>query len=132
MEKQFCVSLEGTSTHQIAVGHTIRIVDVPHVLMVPLHDVRFHGAVAVVTKIFFCCPSKLMQSNLLWSTPICHPFSVPVVLVHSHKACLFCWAILSHMNLFYVLTKSLKSLGDEKKLSINVLSPMPELCKSNV
>jgi len=28
VEKQFRVPLEGTSTHRIAVGHTIRIVDV--------------------------------------------------------------------------------------------------------
>jgi len=60
-------------THQIAVGHMIRTVDITHVLVVPFHDVRFHRAVAVVTKISFCwwspckllvCPSKLMWSNL--------------------------------------------------------------------
>jgi len=32
----------------------IRIVDVTHVPVVPFHDVRFRGAVAVVTKISFC------------------------------------------------------------------------------
>jgi hypothetical protein len=33
VEKQFCGSLEGTLTQQIAVGHTIRIVGLPHVQM---------------------------------------------------------------------------------------------------
>jgi len=42
------------SIHQIAVGHMMRIVDVPHVSVVPLYTVRFHGAVAVVTKVSFC------------------------------------------------------------------------------
>jgi len=42
------------STHQIAVDHMIRIVDIPQVLIVPLHDVRFHRTVAVITKISFC------------------------------------------------------------------------------
>jgi len=42
------------STHQIAVSCTIRFVAVTHVLIVQFHDVRFHGAVAVVTEISFC------------------------------------------------------------------------------
>ena len=50
MEKQFRGSLEGMSTHQIAVGHTIRIVDVTHVQVVLFHDVRFHGVVGVIKK----------------------------------------------------------------------------------
>jgi len=64
-----------------------------------------------------------MQSNLPWSSPLCHPFSVSVVLVQSHRAYLFCWAVLCRMNLFYV--QVIKSLGDEKKLSINILCPKP-------
>ena len=39
---------------QIAVSHTIRIVDVTHVPVVPFHIVRFQGAFPVVTKISFC------------------------------------------------------------------------------
>ena len=54
VEKQLHDPLEVMSTHQIAVSHTIRIVDVTHVLVVPFHNVRFHGVVAVVTKISFC------------------------------------------------------------------------------
>jgi hypothetical protein len=97
------------------------------------HHVRFHGAVAVVTKISFCCwwvhvsqhvncPSKLMRSNLHWSCPLRHPFSVSVVLVQRHGACLFCWAVLPRMNLFYVCPSHQKVLRDKKKLSINILS----------
>jgi len=36
------------------------------------------------------CPSKLMRSDLPWSAPLCHPFSVSVFLVQSRGACLFC------------------------------------------
>jgi len=46
--------LEGTLTHRIAVGHTIRIVVIIHVPVLPFRGVRFHGMVALVTKIFFC------------------------------------------------------------------------------
>jgi len=66
-----------------------------------------------------------MRSNLPWSSPLCHPFSISVVLVQSHWACPFCWAALSHKNLFYVCPNHQKSLGDEKKLSINILCPKP-------
>jgi len=59
------------------------------------------GGSMLACKLLFC-PSKLMQSNLSWTSPLCHSFSVSVVLVHSHGACHFYWAILSHMNLFYV------------------------------
>jgi len=44
VEKQFCGPPEATPTHRIAVGHAIRIVDVPHVLVVLFRDVKFHGA----------------------------------------------------------------------------------------
>jgi len=49
------------------------------------------------------CPSKLMRSNLSWSSPLRHLFSISAVLVQSHRACLFCWTILFRMmNLFDV------------------------------
>jgi hypothetical protein len=53
VEKQFNGPLEGTSTHGIAVGHTVRNVDVTHVPVIPCHDLRLHGSFAVITKIPF-------------------------------------------------------------------------------
>jgi hypothetical protein len=53
MEKEFRVPLEGMSNHQIAVGHTIRIVDITPVPVVSFHNVRFHRIVAVFTKMSF-------------------------------------------------------------------------------
>ena len=47
-------------------------------------------------------PSKLMRSNLPWSSSLHHPFSVSVVSVQSPGPCLFCWAILSCVFLFYI------------------------------
>jgi hypothetical protein len=44
VEKQLHGPLEGMPTHQIAVSHKIRIVDVTHVPVVPFHDVNFHRA----------------------------------------------------------------------------------------
>ena len=43
-----------------------------------------------------------MRSNLLWSSPLRYPFLFSAVLVQSHGACVFVWAVLSHMNLFDV------------------------------
>ena len=65
------------------------------------------------------CPSKLMRSNL----PYFSPLSISLVLVQSHGACLFCWAALSHMHLFYVCPSHQKDLV--MKLSINILCPKP-------
>jgi len=48
--KNFCGCLKVTSTHQRAVSHTITIAEVTHAPFVPFHNMRFHGAVAVVTK----------------------------------------------------------------------------------
>ena len=52
--KHFGGPLEGMSAHRIAISHMIRIVAVTHVSVVPFHDVRFHGADAVITKTSFC------------------------------------------------------------------------------
>ena len=107
-------------------------------LVVTFHDVRCHGVVAVITKISFCwwwvhvihsackllvCPSNLMRSNHPWSSSLHHSFSVSVVLVQSHRACVVCWAVLSPMNLFYICPSHQEVLGDEKKLSMNILCP---------
>ena len=54
VEKQFRGPLEVMLTHRIAVGHTIWNVDENNVLVIPFHDVRLHGAVAVITEISFC------------------------------------------------------------------------------
>ena len=62
-------------------------------------------------------PSKLMRSNLTWSPPLRHPFSISIVLVQSHEACPFCWAVLSRMNLFYVGPSHQKVLGMKKNSS---------------
>ena len=103
----------------------------------PFHDFRFYGAVAVVTKISFCwwCVHVSMwtsclsfQSNAVKPPLVllCHPFSISVVLVQSQGACLFCWAVLYRLNLFYVCSSKKKnSLGNEKKLSVNILCPKP-------
>jgi hypothetical protein len=65
----------------------IRITDIPHMPVIPLHDVSVKSVVAVVKKISYCymlackllaCPSKLMQSNLPWSSPLCQPLSISV------------------------------------------------------
>ena len=57
------------------------------------------------------CPSKLMQSNHPWSSPLRYPFSISVVLVQRPRACLFCLAILSGMNLSYVCPSHQNSWG---------------------
>ena len=52
-----------------------------------------------------------MRSSLPWSTPLLHPVSLAVVLVKSHKACLF---VLGHtvlQELILCLPKSSKILG---------------------
>ena len=118
VEKQYYGPLVAMSIHQIAVGHTFRTVDVPHVPVVP-----FHRAVAVITKFapaggrsmlsckLLTCPSNLMRSNLPWSSPLRTPFSTSVVSTQSHKAGLFCLAVLSHMNLFYIRPSHQKVSG---------------------
>ena len=65
-----------------------------------------------------------MRSNLSWSSSLHHPFSVSVVSVQSQGACLFCWATLSCMFLFYVQVVR-KSWRWKKKLSINILCHKP-------
>jgi len=51
MEKQFCVPLQGVSTHQIAVGHMIRIVNVTPVPVVFFHDRGFMGQLLFSQKL---------------------------------------------------------------------------------
>jgi hypothetical protein len=130
--------LGATSTHWIAVGHTIRIVNVTHVPVLPFHDVRFHGAVAVVTKISFCCwwvhvsqhvnLSSVLQTNAVKPPLVLTLMSLLFIFSwfgSKSRGMSFYWTILYRMSLFYVCPKLSKSLGDEKKLSINILCPKP-------
>ena len=54
----------------------------------------------------FYCLSSIVQHLF----DLCHPFLISVRLVHSHGACLFCWAVLSHMNEFYICPSHQKVL----------------------
>ena len=49
--KKFRRPFKFTSTNRIAAGHTIRIVDLTYVPVIPFHVVR---AFAVVTELSFC------------------------------------------------------------------------------
>jgi len=101
--------------------------------VVPFYNVRFHGAVVVVTKISFCWWWVHVGQHLNFQTNVvkpplvltlCHPFSVSVVLVQSHGSCLLLGHTVPH-EFILCLSKSSKSLGDEKKLSVNILCSKP-------
>jgi hypothetical protein len=79
------------------------------------------GVSMLVCK-FLTWPSKLMWLDLPLCSPVCHPFSVSVVLVQIHRACLFCWAVFI-LRLF----KASKILRNERKLSVNILCPKPSI-----
>ena len=132
MEKQFRGPLEGTSTHRKVVGHRVRNVDVTRAgYTVPRFEASRHvcchhknslllvAAPCYSACKYLVCPSKLMWSNFPWSSPLCRPLSISVFLVQSQRACLFCWAVLSRMNVFFI------SVSRQKKLSINNLCPKP-------
>ena len=88
------------------------------------HKLPSAGFESMLACKLLICPSKLMQSNLLWSSPFHYPFSFSVVLVQSHGASLFCWAILSCMNLFYVCPSE-KSLRGWNDIVHKYLCPRP-------
>ena len=117
----------------------IRIVDVTHEPVVPFHDVRFHGAVAV-TKISFCWwwvhvsqyvnLSPVLPNLCGQTSPSPHPNITPFQFQ------LFWSKVTRHTRIssvgphcltrFYLTSvQTIKSLGDEKKLSINILCPKP-------
>jgi len=93
--------------------------------------VRFHRAVAVVIQTckLLVCPSKIMRSNLPWSSPLLNRF----------RNFSFFWGdkfrgvggmsfLLGHTVLHkFILrfSKTSKTLGGEKKLFINILCPKP-------
>jgi len=140
-KKQFCGPLEGTLTQQVAVGHMIRIVGLPHVQMycskmwgfmrwwLPSQKFPSAGCGSMLACKLLICPSKLMWSNLPWSSPLRHPFSVSVVLVQSWGMSVLLGCAVPH-EFILCLSKSSKSLGDEKKLSINILCPKPSTLQS--
>ena len=53
-KNNFVVHLKVHRLIEQVLSHTIRTVDVTEVPVVPFHDMRFHRAVAVITKISFC------------------------------------------------------------------------------
>jgi len=123
VEKQFRGPLEGTSTHHIAISHTIRTVNITHVPVVLFHDVRFHGVVAVITEISFCwlwvhvsmetsCPS--FQTNAV-KLPLVLTRTSPlfsfICFGSKSQGMSFLLAVLPHMNLFYVCPSHQKVLG---------------------
>jgi hypothetical protein len=120
--------LEGTSTHQVAVGHLIRTVDVRHmaVYTVPrceasqsgcCHRINFLLLVVGLwwsACIFLICPSKPTQSNFPSFLPVHLPFSISVFSVQSQGVCLFCLAIPYRISLFSLSLSNLKILAIKK------------------
>ena len=133
MEKQFRGPLQGTSTHRIAVGHMVRNVDVTHVPVIPCHDLSLHSSFAVITKIpFFWWRVHVSQhvnvSSVLPSwrgqiSPGPHPYIACCQFQFFGPKSEGMSFLLGHTvphECIFRLIKSSKSLGDEKKLSINV------------
>ena len=115
----------------------IRVVSVIHVLVVLFYDVRFHGAVAVATKISFCWWWVHVSQHVNFSSFWTNAVKPPLVLTLTSSLFNFsCFGPKSQDISFLLgrtvphefilrLLKSSKSLGDEKKLSINILCPKP-------
>ena len=94
-----------------------------HVPVVPFHDVRFHRAVAIVTEIYLCwwwVHVSMQTSHLSFQINAVKPTLVLTLMSPLFSsgcfgpkswACLFCWAVLSHMNLFYICPSHQKVLG---------------------
>jgi hypothetical protein len=91
--------------------------------------------VVVVTKISFCwlwVQVSMQTFHLFFQTnavkpPLVFTLMSPLFSLSfwsSHGACLFCWALLSSMNLFYICPSHQK-VGDERKLSVNILCVKP-------
>ena len=66
-----------------------------------------------------------MWSNLPWSSPLRHPFSVSGFFGPKSRGMSFLLGRTVPHELILCPSKSSKSLGDEKKLSINSLCPKP-------
>jgi len=136
MDKQFGSPLEGTLIHRIAVKQTIRILNITRVPLVLFDDVRFHRAFAVITKVFFCWWWVHISQNVNFLSVLpnyCGQTSLsPRPYVTCFQSQLFrskirvMFFLLGHIvphEFILCLSKSTKSLGDKKKLSINILCP---------
>jgi len=122
VEKQFQVPHEGMSPHQIAVGH-MTIVDVTPVPVVLFNNMGFHGTVAVFTKLFFTWWWFDVSQHVYFSSVETNAVKPTLVLTlmpplfsfscfgPKSGAFLFCWAVLSCMNLFYVFPSHKEVLG---------------------
>jgi hypothetical protein len=122
-KNNFNSTLEGTSTHRIAVHHTIRTVDVPHVPAYTIPQCKAsHGGcchhknflLLVVglcwsACILLVCSSKPTQSHLPSFLLLHLPFSVSIFSVQSQGARLFCLAMPYHMSLFSLSLRHQKS-----------------------
>ena len=106
--------------------------------VVPSHDVRFHGVVAVIKKISFCWwwvhVSQHVNFSMSFQTnavkpPLILTLTSPLFNFSSFgQKSLDMSLLLGHtvpQEFILRLSKSSKSLGDEKKLSINILCPKP-------
>ena len=121
---QLLIRLEGMSTHQIAVGHSIRIFNVTRVPVEWFHGVRFHRMLPVFTKIslygWWSDVSQHVASHLSFQT---NALKTPLVLIllpslfnlscfgPKSGACLFFWALLFFVNVFYICPSHKKVLG---------------------
>jgi hypothetical protein len=123
-KNNFYGTLEGMSTHRIAVVHTIRIVDVRHVAVytVPWCEASQGGRccknflLPVVglcwsACILLICPSKPTQSYFPSFLPVHLPFSISIFSVQSQGGCLFCLAVSYCMSLFSLSLSHLKALA---------------------
>jgi hypothetical protein len=128
-KNNFYGTLEGTSNHRIAVGHTIRTVSTPHVQVytVPQCDasqggcchhknfLRLAMGLCWSACILLICPSKPTQSDLPSFLSVCVPFSISIFSVQSQGVWLFCLAVPYHMSLFSLSLSHLKVLAMKKK-----------------
>ena len=117
-------TLEGTSTHRIAVGHTIRTVDLRHVTVytIPWCEAsqgsccRRKNFLLLVAGLFWSacilllCPSKPMQSNFPSFLPVHFPFSISIFSVLNQGVCPFCLTVPYCKGLLSMTLSHLKVL----------------------
>ena len=120
----FYGTLEVTSTYRITVGHTIRIVDVRHVVVYTFPQCEAsHGGcyrrknflLLVVglcwsAYILLVCPSEPMRSNFPMFLLVHLPFSISIFSVQSEGVYLFCLALPYRVSLFSPSLSHLKVL----------------------
>jgi hypothetical protein len=133
MGKRVCRPLEIMSTDQVVISHMVKIVDITHVPVISFDDVGLHRVVAVITKITFWWwqvhVSQYVNINVL-PNQCSQIFLGPHPDVTSFQFQFF-WSTVRGMSFLvgrtvqreFILhfSKSSKSHGEEKKLSINIL-----------